>query len=210
MRRTALAALSLLLLSACSAGSEAAPRASGAALVGVQTWTYSPPGHEPTDQTYEQKPPTYGTHWPPRDPGGTTGWLECGVYDEPVPEEFALHSEEHGAVWLTYLPSASPADVTTLTQLRRAMPAYVLVSPYPGQPSAFMASTWDAQLQVDRVDDPRLLAFVRAYAGGGQGREKGAPCTPGSSLEEAEAAISRAPRAPSPVPLRDPEGTSRT
>ncbi len=221
MRRTTLAVLSLLLLAGCSAGSDPAPGASGgvvtsaspdpaagAAIEGVQTWTYARPAHEPRDQTYEQKPPAYGTHWVPRDEQGTTGWLECGVYDEPVPEEFALHSEEHGAVWLTYLPGASSADVATLAGLRRAKPSYVLVSPYPGQPAAFMASTWDAQLQVDRADDPRLLAFVQAYAGGGQGREQGAPCSPGSSLAEAKAAIERAPDAPSPVRSREPEGRS--
>jgi hypothetical protein len=223
MRRTALAVLPLLLLTGCSAGSEVPPgeQASsgvvppsspdpqaGAAIDGVQTWSYQPPGHEAVDQTYEQKPPTYGTHWPPRDQQGTWGWLNCGVYDEPVPEEFALHSEEHGAVWLTYRPGASPADVTALAGLRRANTAYVLVSPYPGQPAAFMASTWDAQLQVDRADDPRLLAFVQAYAGGDQGREPGALCSRGSSLEDAKAAVARAPKATSPVPLRPPEGST--
>jgi hypothetical protein len=117
--------------------------------------------------------------------------LRCGVYTEPVPNEFAVHSEEHGAVWLTYLPNASPADIATLGALANGQ-KYVLVSPYPGQPGAFMASTWGAQLSVDKADDVRLKEFVTAYAGGGQGGEKGADCINGTLPAAAKAALDKA------------------
>jgi hypothetical protein len=117
--------------------------------------------------------------------------LRCGVYTEPVPNEFAVHSEEHGAVWLTYLPDASPADIAKLAALADGN-EYVLVSPYPGQPAKFMASTWGAQLGVDTADDARLKTFVEAYAGGGQGDEKGADCAHGLTPDEAKAAFDKA------------------
>jgi hypothetical protein len=56
-----------------------------------------------------------------------------------------------------------------------------------------MASTWGAQLSVDKGDDPRLAAFVKAYAAGGQGGEKGAPCVDGGlTPAEAEAELAKA------------------
>ncbi len=182
----ALVPVAALLLTGCSAGAER-PAATGIEGVVVQQ---DDPSHTHTTapQTYPQTPPVGGPHWPPQ-AEGVLGWLRCGVYDAPVPDEFAVHSEEHGAVWLTYRPGAAAADVAAVAALARIRPDYVLVSPYPDQPQPFMASTWGAQLGVDDAADPRLAAFVRAYAGGGQGSEKGADCAQGTLPRPAEEAL---------------------
>ncbi len=170
-----------LALPACAVGAEPAPRPG---IPGLKTFTENPkPRHTTKHVTYDHTPPAGGTHFP--------AWLRCGVYSEPVPNEFAVHSEEHGAVWLTYLPDASPDDVAKLAALEKGQ-KYVLVSPYPGQPGPFMASTWGAQLSVDTADDPRLKKFVDVYAGGGQGGEKGADCIHGLTPDEARAAFDKA------------------
>ena len=192
--------LSVLLLAGCSSGA-AVPGASGPAVAkpspnpavgeqipGVQTFPYTPPEHRTAPETYPQAPPVGGDHWPPSG-GGATGWLTCGTYDRGVPDEFAVHSLEHGAVWLTYRPGTPAAEVSTLAGLAALQRDYVLVTPYAGQRGAFGATAWGAQLFVDSPDDPRLAEFVRAYAGGDQGREAGAPCTGGSSPEQAQAAL---------------------
>ena len=44
----------------------------------------------------------------------------------------------------------------------------------------------------DSHEDPRLEQFVRAYAGGPQRREQGAPCTGDSTPEQARAALTAA------------------
>jgi hypothetical protein len=184
VRRPLPALLTLVLaltLSACSTGSKPAPRPG---IKGLQTFTEEPKSRHTTKHvTYDHTPPAGGQHFP--------AWLRCGVYTEPVPNEFAVHSEEHGAVWLTFLPDASPDDIAKLAALAEGQP-YVLVSPYPGQPGKFMASTWGAQLSVDTADDPRLRKFIDAYAGGGQGGEKGADCAQGLTPDEAKAAFDKA------------------
>jgi hypothetical protein len=129
-------------------------------------------------QTYPQSPPVGGPHSP--------AWLKCQLYTQELPKENAVHSEEHGGIWLTYLPSLAAADVVKVTNLRQANPEFVMVSPYPGQDSPVIASTWGLQLKVQKADDPRLLAFIRTYAGGDQGGEKGAGCaSTGVTLEQA-------------------------
>ncbi|MBK5305733.1 MAG: DUF3105 domain-containing protein [Frankiaceae bacterium] len=182
MPRTALALLALTLtISGCSSGAET-PKPS---IDGLQTFTEEPkPLHKEGPVTYDHTPPAGGTHW--------TAWLRCGVYTAPVPNEFAVHSQEHGAVWLTYLPDASAADIARIAALADLNKEYVLVSPYPGQPGKFMASTWGAQLSVDKADDERLATFVKEYAGGGQGGEKGADCTHGLLPAEAQAELDKA------------------
>jgi hypothetical protein len=184
VRRPLPAVLTLALaltLSACSTGRKPPSRPG---IEGLQTFTENPkPRHVTGHVTYDHTPPAGGAHFP--------AWLRCGVYTEPVPNEFAVHSEEHGAVWLTYLPDASPDDIAKLAALEEGQ-KYVLVSPYPDQPGKFMASTWGAQLSVDTADDPRLEAFVKAYAGGGQGGEKGADCIKGLTPEQALALFAKA------------------
>lgn len=194
MRVLPLLLLPALLLTGCSAGAsrpDAAP-SGGTGIVGVVVQSTDPSHEHVTKRvTYPQTPPVGGPHWPPS-AYGAVGWLRCGVYDAPVPDEFAVHSEEHGAVWLTYRPGASAADVAALTALTRSHPDYTLVSPYPGQPEAFAASTWGAQLAVASATDPRLQQFVDLYAGGGQGSEKGADCAHGSTPAQAEKALAAA------------------
>jgi hypothetical protein len=180
--------LLVLALAGCGSDPRPAPR-----IEGLQIFTVDPKERHTTDRvTYDRTPPAGGPHWPAEAKAakGVTGWLRCGVYDEPVPNEFAVHSQEHGAVWLTYQPSEDPAPLVALAKGND----YVLVSPYAGQSGRFMASTWGAQLSVDRADDPRLKAFVDAYAGGGQGGEKGADCVNGSLPGPAQAALDKANR----------------
>lgn len=133
--------------------------------------TYEPSrNHVTTPVTYKQSPPVGGDHNPV--------WLNCGVYDKPVPNENAVHSLEHGAVWVTYSPDLPAGQVDSLVS---NLPAdYVIVSPYKGLPSPVVASAWGTQLELDGVDDPRLGDFVREYRQGPQTPEPGAACSGGT------------------------------
>jgi hypothetical protein len=199
-----LALLAAAALTACSSGTPA-PDPSG--IDGVREVTVveqTSADRHTTDRvaSYSATPPAGGKHWPATSEvaPGVLGWLRCAVYDRPVPPEFAVHSQEHGAVWLTYRPGAAPADVAAFAALAEVRPDYVIVSPYAGQPSGWTASTWGYQLAVDEPDDSRLRQFVERFSGGGQGGEAGADCAGGSTPEAAEAALAAAnpERQPSP------------
>lgn len=137
-------------------------------LSAVQKFENIPPAQHTDDPiTYEQTPPVGGPH--------RAAWLNCGIYEQPVPSENAVHSLEHGAVWITYDP-ALPAD--QVDRLRNAVPTtYMVVSPFPGLDVPVVASAWGYQLKLDSVDDPRLNAFIEEYRLGPQTPEPGAACT---------------------------------
>jgi hypothetical protein len=135
--------------------------------------------HVGGDVQYPQTPPAGGPH--------SQVWLRCGVYDEQIPNVNAVHSMEHGAVWITYRPDLPQADVETVKKLQLVNSAFILISPFPGLPAPVVASAWGLQLKADRVDDPRLKAFVQAYAGGGQGGEPGKRCDDGGTLDQVKA-----------------------
>ena len=200
VRLPALALAAVLLVPACSAGAdrpEAPEGIDGLEVFDVAEKTTAERHTAGPVASYARTPPAGGVHWPATSPvaPGVLGWLRCGVYAEQPPSEFAVHSQEHGAVWLTYRPGASAADVAAFAEHAEVRPDYVIVSPYAGQPGAWTASTWGAQLTTDRPDDARLERFVETYAGGGQGGEKGADCAGGSTPEQARAALAAAVRA---------------
>jgi hypothetical protein len=167
MRRLAVAGLALVLLAACNGDKP---------IRGVVKYPGLEHKHVAGAVSYPQTPPVGGPH--------NQVWLRCGTYTEPAPNENAVHSMEHGAVWITYQPSLAQADLDLVHRLAGLNPAYVLISPYEGLPSAVVASAWGLQLQVAAASDPRLAKFVKRYAGGDQGGEAGTHCADGATLDQ--------------------------
>ena len=125
--------------------------------------------HTSEDVTYEQTPPVGGDHHPT--------WQNCGFYTEPVIEEHAVHSLEHGAVWLTYDPDLPGSEIDTLRRLADRH-TYLLVSPFEGV-DGVVASAWGVQVELDGAADERLEPFLVKYLQGPQTPEPGAACSGG-------------------------------
>jgi hypothetical protein len=131
---------------------------------------------------YSVTPPAGGDH--------NAVWMNCGVYDQPVPNERAVHNLEHGAIWITYSPSLPSAEVsqlrsffarqTVLNPSRAGGSRYIDLTPYPGLPSPIVATAWGFQLRLTSPGDPRLQQFVDKFRVSQQySPEYGAPCTGG-------------------------------
>ncbi|MBV8539927.1 MAG: DUF3105 domain-containing protein [Pseudonocardiales bacterium] len=142
------------------------------------TMTYPEPNrtHVLTKVHYDHSPPVGGNHSPV--------WLNCGIYDIPVANENAVHSLEHGAVWVTYLPSLPPAELDSLRTLVKASyrgpGRYVILSPYPGQSAPVIASAWGHQLTLQTPTDPRLQSFIDYFRQGPQDLERAGRCSGGT------------------------------
>jgi hypothetical protein len=135
--------------------------------------------HKEGRLTYPTNPPTGGTHNP--------AWQNCGIYDRQIALENAVHSLEHGAVWLTYDPNLDTTQVEKLRALARGR-GYMLVSPYVygALKKPIYAVAWGVRVGVDSADDPRLPRFIQKYMNGPQTPELGAACTGaiGSPIEQ--------------------------
>jgi hypothetical protein len=121
--------------------------------------------------SYQMVPAAGGRHF--------SVWQRCAgdVYTKPVVEGRAVHSLEHGAVWITYQPSLAKGDVDKLAAKVRNND-FMLMSPYDGQPSAISLQAWGYQLRVERADDPRVDAFIKKYRETAS-LEPGTPCSNG-------------------------------
>ncbi len=142
----------------------------------VQTYDVGPAGeHSEEDVDYEQSPPVGGVHNPV--------WQNSGFYDQPIRDENAVHTLEHGAVWISYSPDL-PADQQDRIRELVEEQTCMLASPYPDLDSPIVASAWGKQLALEDADSPDLERFIRAYRQGPQTPEPGATCTGGTSATE--------------------------
>lgn len=120
--------------------------------------------------SYDRSPPTNGNHDP--------FWWNCGFYDEPIEEDKAVHSLDHGVVWITYSPDLPEGEIETLREY--GAERYVIVSPYPEQNAPVVATSWRIQLELDGADDPRLRQFVDQFRVSEIAPLAGNGCTKGS------------------------------
>jgi hypothetical protein len=129
--------------------------------------------HKDGTLTYVTNPPVGGAHNPT--------WQNCmgDIYDQPIANEHAVHSLEHGAVWVTY-KQGLPADQVAVLAKKVQGKDYMLMSPYAGLDKNVSVQVWGYQLKVDDVNDSRIDDFIkdaRVVAS----MEPGAACSSGNT-----------------------------
>jgi hypothetical protein len=113
---------------------------------------------------YPQTPPAGGDH--------NANPQTCAVYTEPIANEHAVHSLEHGVVWVTYRPDL-PADQVATLKAKVEGNAYRMLSPYPGLKKPISLQAWGRQIFVDKASDSKVDKFLEAYTQGPQAPENG-------------------------------------
>ncbi|MCC3764994.1 DUF3105 domain-containing protein [Glycomyces sp. TRM65418] len=130
---------------------------------------------------YELTPPAGGNH--------LGAWQTCSgnVYDAPIVDGNAVHSLEHGAVWLTYDPALVDGNGVKELASKIENRDYSLMSPYPelGVPVSIQA--WGVQYQTDDINDPKLEEFLDFYVQNADNTaEANATCSGGVSTTIAD------------------------
>jgi hypothetical protein len=142
---------------------------------GVKTWQ-GKLGRTHVTKTvkYPTEPPVGGDHH--------RAWMNCNgdVYTKAIDNMNAVHSLEHGAVWVTYNSKASKAEVDALAAKVKKTP-YTLMSPDEKQADPIMLTAWGHQRTVTGASDPNVDKFFEKFVQGEQTPEPGAACTGGLS-----------------------------
>ena len=160
------------LMSAADEQDQAEAQAKSSPVRGERSWDKLTQNHVQKKVDYPMNPPVGGDHNPV--------WMNCDadVYTAPVPNENAVHSLEHGAVWVTYNEKAKPADIEKFAE-RVARTPYSLMSPVKDQDAPLILSAWGKQVSVKSATDARVAQFFTKYVQGPQTPEPGAACTGG-------------------------------
>lgn len=135
--------------------------------------------HAEGNLPYPQSPPVGGNHNPT--------WIACDQksYDNEVQKEKAVHAMEHGAVWISHMPTLDKAKIDALKEKVKTSGATFL-TPFSQQTSPIVISAWGAQLEVADSNDPRIDQFLVKYRKSAKAPEPGATCAssegPGTAL----------------------------
>ena len=114
---------------------------------------------EGTRVLYQSNPPTSGNHW------GTP--LRDGIYDTEKPDEAAIHSLEHGRVWITYKPDIGQQAIAALKDAIKGQSG-VIMSPRVANETDIALAAWmrldTFNLNEDgTIDTKRVLDFIQRY-----------------------------------------------
>ena len=165
----ALPTVSTMAESTASLGPPEDPGESPEGIEGVVAVPVTSAEHVRYDVEYPTSPPAGGPH--------LGIWLNCGFYTVPVLDELAVHSLEHGAVWVTYRSDVPAGDLGELEALASRL-SHLLVSPYEAQDSPLVLTVWARRLPLDSLEDARFERFLEVYLGDGPtAPEPGAACS---------------------------------
>jgi archaellum component FlaG (FlaF/FlaG flagellin family) len=84
-----------------------------------------------TNRTHVTGVVNYGSDSPPFGGNHSAYWAQCTgvVYDHQLANENAVHTLEHGAIWITYRPGLDDASITKLSG-KVLGKNYMLLTPY--------------------------------------------------------------------------------
>ena len=103
---------------------------------------------------YNSNPPTSGPHWPQQ--------AECKIYTQEVPDEAAIHSLEHGAIWISYKDKNDKKLLAELTSLVKKNSSKILLSPRSKNDLAIAIASWGRLLKLEEFDEQQTNDFIKA------------------------------------------------
>lgn len=186
--------------------SEANPDPS-AGIAGIVKADYPAGRHIPDSLrvAYDRSPAFGGPH--------DQNWATCTgfVYPVAIRTENAIHSLEHGAVWITYDPDLVNGEDLAVLRTKVENQPYMLMSPYPELTSPVTLQSWGRQLAVDDVSDRRIDRFITALRQNPNTHpEPGASCSsgPGGFDPDNPPPFDPSPPGLDAIPMTDPPATS--
>lgn len=125
---------------------------------------------------YSVVPATSGPHW--NTLGSQASNFEqapasWGPYDRFLSDQILVHNLEHGGIGMHYDPTKCGSDdcAGIVSEFQRIAKDWndddsyrgFIISPYPNMDSIITLTAWRHHLNLDDVDEPRIIEFIDAY-----------------------------------------------
>lgn len=102
---------------------------------------------------YNSNPPTSGSHY-----AQATNW---GVYQNELKDENAVHSLEHGGIWISYQPDIDKETKEKLEAIGKRYPGSVVVSPRGANDAPIALASWGRLEKLTSFDENLIVEFIK-------------------------------------------------
>ena len=132
-------------------------------LPGVTKTANEGRSHVPSGQSvaYATPTPTSGTH--------SSSSARCGIFNQQVPPELAVHALEHGTVVVWYQPGLTEDVAPGLREIVDRFNDRVILSPNAQLTQPIVATAWNRLKAYDSVE-PEIEDFIKTYRARGPER----------------------------------------
>jgi len=106
------------------------------------------------DVNYQTNPPTSGDHL-----AEAENW---GIYTKEIDDKAAVHSMEHGGIWISY-DDISKEDIKVLETIGKQNSQSTVVSPRAANDMHIVITSWGKMMKTDQVDAPLIQKYIDTY-----------------------------------------------
>lgn len=106
-----------------------------------------------THSEYNSNPPTSGSHY-----GDAVDW---GVYQDELTDENAVHSLEHGGIWISYQSDIDEDTKQKLEAIGTQYSGSVVVSPRSKNDSRIAIASWGRLEKLSAFDEQLIVEFIK-------------------------------------------------
>ena len=127
-------------------------------IAGTRIMNFSSSGvnvHRTGSLEYETTPPVAGPHAPQP--------ATCGTHAEQISDEEQVHTLEHGAVGIQYLPDLDAEQIAMIEELVSGYDTHVFSAPYPGMEPNVVVSSWGRKIELDSARTETIRAYIEAF-----------------------------------------------
>lgn len=103
---------------------------------------------------YQTNPPTSGSH--------LAQAKEWGIYDKEIDDKAAVHSMEHGGIWISY-KDLSTEEIQVLEDIGKQNSLSTLISPRQGNDNKIVVTSWGKMMKLDGVDKALIQKYIDTY-----------------------------------------------
>ena len=104
---------------------------------------------------YESSPPVSGAHSPQA--------AACGTHSDPIVNEAQVHTLEHGAVGVQYLPDLGPQQIKAIEALVSEYDSHTFSAPYPDMDTPIAVTSWGRIMRLDSFDDAAVRNYIAEF-----------------------------------------------
>lgn len=103
---------------------------------------------------YKTNPPTSGSH--------LAQAINWGIYNQEIDDKAALHSLEHGGIWISY-KDLTDGEIQQLQKIAQRNSQSVVLNPRAANDNRIVVASWGRMMKLENVDEALIQKYIDTF-----------------------------------------------